>query len=71
MEKFLYSPGLSCDWHENHTETEKCCQAEVARGIYTVLDLCCPIYQLDMLAGLHKPREAQKVEPVTWEAPKR
>ena len=67
QEKFLYWPGLGCEWHENHTQTDKCCQAMLARSIYTVLDLCCPLYEVDMVPGKHQPLGPEPLKESDWE----
>jgi len=66
LEKFLYWAGLACDWHENVRPTDKCCQSSVARRIFTILENCCPVYNIEMVPGQHAPRTPDIVKSVTW-----
>ena len=65
LEKFLYSGGLGCSHHEAG-DTAKCCQTKVASWIFTLLDLCCPAFGLEMIPGRHLPFEAPQIKPITW-----
>ena len=65
-ERFLYWPGLSCVWHEEHTETALCSQATVARWIFTILDNCCPLYNIALLPGRHAPQKLPPIKTEIW-----
>ena len=64
LERFLYSGGLGCPHHEA-ADTAKCCQTAVAAWIFTLLDLCCPAYGLEMIAGRHRPFETPPIKVFT------
>ena len=65
--RFLYNGGLGCDHHEQ-VDTAKCCQTLLASWIFTVLDICCPAFNIEMLPGTHAPNQASPIKPVTWKA---
>jgi len=65
--KFLYSGGLGCEHHEKE-DTAKCCQTLLASWIFTILDICCPAFNIEMLPGTHAPNQVPLVKPVTWKA---
>ena len=65
--KFLYSGGLGCDHHEQ-VDTAKCCQTAVASWVFTILDLCCPAFNLEMIPGRHSPAKPTQIKPVIWKA---
>merc|ERR1719436_971709 len=63
--RFLYSGGLGCDHHEQ-ADAGKCCQTLLASGIFTLLDICCPAFNIEMLPGSHAPNQTALIKPVTW-----
>ena len=65
--KFLYSGGLGCDHHEQE-DTAKCCQTKLASWIFTILDICCPAFNIEMVPGTHAPNQVSTIKPVTWKA---
>ena len=65
-ERFLFWAGLSCAWHEDHTETALCSQATVARWVFTLLDNCCPAFNIQLSPGTHAPEKTPHVETKTW-----
>ena len=54
-ERFLYYPDMNCSWHEAMTETSHCSSARVRCWIYTVLDVCCHRYNIELLPLQHYP----------------
>ena len=54
-EKFLYCPDMNCSWHEETTDTRHCSSARVRSWIYTLLDVCCHRYNIDLLPLQHYP----------------
>ena len=64
-QRFLYSGGTGCDHHEA-ADTAKCSQTLLASGIFTLLDICCPAFNIEMMPGRHAPNQVPLVKPVTW-----
>ena len=62
-ERFIYTPGLSCTWHEE-VETSHCTSATVIRWSYMMFSLTCHLYGLELLPGKHKPAEEKAVKSV-------
>ena len=54
-DKFLYYPDMNCSWHEETTDTRHCSSARVRSWIYTLLDVCCHRYNIDLLPLQHYP----------------
>jgi len=53
-DRFIYTPGLSCTWHEE-IETSHCTSATVMRWSFMMFSLTCHLYGLELLPGKHKP----------------
>ena len=64
-ERFLYWAGLSCPWHEE-TDTALCSQATVARWVYTLLDICCPSFNIQLSPGTHEPQRIPPLNAKIW-----
>ena len=54
-EKFLYYPGMNCSWHQEMTDTCNCTSARVRSWVYTLLDVCCPRYNIHLRPVQHYP----------------
>lgn len=63
--KFLYSGSLGCDHHEQ-VDTAKCCQTIVASWIFSLLDLCCPGFNVELVPGSHAPHQVAPIEGFFW-----
>ena len=71
-ERFLYSEGLACNWHQTRTDTIHCSQAVVRRNVFCLLELVSPYHNLKLLPGYHVPHEREMCtenKDWDWEPP--
>ena len=61
--RFQHKKGLSCAWHEAMTDTDTCTTAVASRLVFTMLDVCCQNYGVQLVAGKHVPQD-MLIEPV-------
>lgn len=52
---FKYNPGLACDMHEAGDKAVECSMSRTKRWVFTILDHCCPVVNIELIPGRHIP----------------
>ena len=55
VERFIYQANMNCAWHQEVTDTSHCSSGRVRSWVYSLLDVCCPRYEIPLLPSSHLP----------------